>query len=86
MIVDDEPHALEVIESYLKTFTDIEIAAKCGDAIQAFQVLQHTKNDLMFLDVKMPGLNGNELLKSLKTPPKVIFTTAYNDYAVEVLN
>ena len=83
MIVDDEPHAIEVIESYLKNFTDIEITAQCGDGIQAFQTLQQKKIDLMFLDIKMPGLNGNDLLKSLKNPPKVIFTTAYNDYAVE---
>ena len=83
MIVDDEPHAIEVIESYLKNFSDIEIVAKCGDGIHAFQTLQQKKVDLMFLDVKMPGLNGNDLLKSLKNPPKVIFTTAYHDYAVE---
>lgn len=83
MIVDDEPHAIEVIESYLKSFSDIEIIARCGDGIQAFQTLQQKKIDLMFLDVKMPGLNGTDLLKSLKNPPKVIFTTAYNDYAVE---
>lgn len=83
MLVDDEPLAIEVIESYLKNFTDIEITAKCRDGIEAFQCLQQKKVDLVFLDIKMPGLNGNDLLKSLKNPPKVIFTTAYNDYAVE---
>jgi len=83
VIVDDEPLAIEVIETYLKNFSDIEITAKCGDGIQAFNTLQQKKADLMFLDVKMPGLNGTELLKSLKNPPKVIFTTAYHDYAVE---
>ena len=83
VIVDDEPLAIEVIETYLKNFSDIEIIAKCGDGIQAFNTLQQKKADLMFLDVKMPGLTGTELLKSLKNPPKVIFTTAYHDYAVE---
>ena len=83
VIVDDEPLAIEVIETYLKNFSDIEIISKCGDGIQAFNILQQKKADLMFLDVKMPGLNGTELLKSLKNPPKVIFTTAYHDYAVE---
>lgn len=83
IIVDDEPLAIEVIESYLKNFSDVEIIDKCNDGIQAFKSLQHQKADLMFLDIKMPGLNGNELLKSLKNPPKVIFTTAYHDYAVE---
>ncbi len=83
VIVDDEPLAIEVIEGYLKNFSDMEIIGKCGDGIQAFQMLQQKKADLMFLDVKMPGLSGTELLKSLKNPPKVIFTTAYHDYAVE---
>lgn len=83
LIVDDEPHAIEIIESYLKNFADIEIAGKCGDGIEAFQILQQIKVDLMFLDVKMPGLNGTDLVKSLRNPPRVIFTTAYNDYAVE---
>lgn len=83
MIIDDEPHAIEVIESYLKNFNDMEIIAKCNDGIQAFQILQQKKADLLILDIKMPGLNGTELMKSLKNPPKVIFSTAYHDYAVE---
>jgi len=83
ILVDDEPHAIEVLDNYLRNFGEIEIVARCQDAIQAFQVLQQQKVDLMFLDVKMPGLTGTELLRSLKTPPKVVFTTAYQDYAVE---
>ncbi|MCF0052954.1 response regulator transcription factor [Dyadobacter chenwenxiniae] len=83
ILVDDEPHAIEVLDNYLRNFSEIEIVARCQDAIQAFQVLQQQKVDLMFLDVKMPGLTGTELLRSLKTPPKVVFTTAYQDYAVE---
>ena len=83
IIVDDEPHAIAVIENYLNRFQDVEIVAKCADGIQAFQLLQQKKIDLIFLDVKMPGLNGTDLLRSLKNPPKVIFTTAYHDYAVE---
>jgi DNA-binding LytR/AlgR family response regulator len=83
ILVDDEPHAIEVLDNYLANFTEIEVAARCQDAIQAFQVLQQQKIDLMFLDVKMPGLKGTDLLRSLKNPPKVVFTTAYQDYAVE---
>src|SRR5215217_4291358 len=83
ILVDDEPHAIEVLDNYLGNFSEIEIIARCQDAIQAFQVLQQQKIDLMFLDVKMPGLKGTDLLRSLKNPPKVIFTTAYQDYAVE---
>ncbi len=83
IIVDDEPHAIEVIARYLESFPEIEVLATCSDAIKAFQVLQQKKVDLMFLDVKMPGLKGTDLLRSLKQPPKVIFTTAYSEYAVE---
>lgn len=83
ILVDDEPHAIEVLDNYLANFTEIEIVARCRDTIQAFQTLQQQKVDLMFLDVKMPGLKGTDLLRSLKNPPKVIFTTAYQDYAVE---
>src|SRR6476661_6695265 len=83
LIVDDEPHATEIIESYLKNFTEVEIIAVCKDGISAFSYLQQKKVDLMFLDIKMPGITGPELLKSIKNPPKVIFTTAYSEYAVE---
>ena len=83
LLVDDEPLALEVIESYLRNFPDLEIVAQCNDAIKAFQILQQKQIDLIFLDVKMPGLLGTDLIKSLKDPPKVIFTTAYSEYAVD---
>jgi DNA-binding LytR/AlgR family response regulator len=83
LLVDDEPYAIEVIEKYLENFREIEVVAKCGDGIEAFHVLQQKNIDLMFLDVKMPGITGIELLKSLKNPPKVIFTTAYSEYAVD---
>jgi DNA-binding LytR/AlgR family response regulator len=83
ILVDDEPHALEVLVNYLDNFGEIEVVAQCQNAIQAFQTLQQNKIDLMFLDIKMPGLTGTELLRSLKNPPKVIFTTAYQEYALE---
>lgn len=83
LIVDDEPHAIEVIDTFLQNFTDVEVLGRCNSAIQAFQLLQQKQIDLMFLDIKMPGLNGNDLLRSLKNPPKVIFTTAYSEYALE---
>jgi DNA-binding LytR/AlgR family response regulator len=83
LIVDDEPHAIEVIEKYTENFPEIELIGKCNNAIQAFQVLQQNKIDLIFLDIKMPGLLGTDFIRSLKHPPKVIFTTAYQDYALE---
>jgi DNA-binding LytR/AlgR family response regulator len=83
LIVDDEPHAMEVLEKYLSQFSQMELVGKCADAIQAFQLLQQKQVDLMFLDIKMPGIIGTDLLRSLKNPPKVIFTTAYSEYALE---
>lgn len=83
IIVDDEPHAIEIIAGYLKNFPEIAVVAECSNGINAFQVLRQQQVDLMFLDIKMPGLNGNELVRSLKNPPKVIFTTAYREYAVD---
>lgn len=83
LIVDDEPHAIEVLEKYLAQFNQMELVGKCADAIQAFQLLQQKTIDLMFLDIQMPGIKGTDLLRSLKNPPKVIFTTAHSEYALE---
>jgi DNA-binding LytR/AlgR family response regulator len=83
IIVDDEPHAIEVIVNYIRNFPEIDLVAKCSNAVQAFQLLQHEKIDLLFLDIKMPGLLGTDLMRSLNHPPKVIFTTAHQDYALD---
>jgi DNA-binding LytR/AlgR family response regulator len=83
LIVDDEPHAIAVIEQYIANFSELDLVAKCNNAIEAFQIIQQQKIDLIFLDVKMPGLKGTDFIRSLKNPPKVIFTTAFQDYALE---
>ncbi|PPL04325.1 LytR/AlgR family response regulator transcription factor [Parapedobacter indicus] len=83
VIVDDEPHALDIIEKYIANFPDLQLVAKCSNAVQAFQILQKNKIDLLFLDIKMPGLLGTDLVRTLKNPPRIIFTTAYQDYALE---
>lgn len=83
LLVDDEPPALEVLETYINSIENLEIVGQCHDAIQAFNILQSTQVDLMFLDIKMPQLLGVDFLKTLKNPPSVIFTTAYRDYALE---
>lgn len=83
LVVDDEPPAREILRRYIDGITTLELAAECSNALQAFTVLQKEAIDLMFLDVRMPRMNGNEFLKSIKHPPKVIFTTAYPEYALE---
>lgn len=84
MIIDDEPLARQLIESHCRQMGNIEMVASCKSALDAFQVLHDgSAIDLMFLDIQMPGITGLSFLKSLKEPPKVIFTTAYTDHAVE---
>jgi len=83
MIVDDEPLAQVVIESYLERIPEAELVAKCDNALEAFQKLQTHTIDLMFLDIQMPKLTGIDFLKTVHTRPKVIITTAYREYAIE---
>ncbi|HET6995991.1 MAG TPA: response regulator transcription factor [Chitinophagaceae bacterium] len=83
LIIDDEPPAREIIRRYLEQVPSLQLAGECANAMQAFAVLREQQVDLMFLDIRMPQLNGNEFLKTLKNPPKVIFTTAYPEYALE---
>lgn len=83
IIVDDEPLAIEVIESHLEKLDDVDIVAKCNNALSAFEILQKQHIDLVFLDIQMPKLTGIDFLKTLRNPPKVIFTTAYREFALE---
>jgi len=86
IIVDDEPLALEVIEAHISNIPELNLIAKCSNAIEANQALREHDIDLMFLDIQMPQLTGTEFLKSLSNPPMAIFTTAYAEYAVEGFN
>jgi DNA-binding LytR/AlgR family response regulator len=83
LIVDDEPLAIQLLKSHVEQVSLLEIAATCDNALTAFEVLKSEPVDLLFLDIQMPMLTGVEFLKSLPNPPKVIFTTAYRDYAME---
>lgn len=83
LIVDDEPLALDIIESYIEKIPDLELVARCDNAIDANEILQKEHIDLLILDIQMPQMTGIELVKSLRVAPKVIFTTAYSEYAVE---
>ncbi len=83
LIVDDEPLALDVIENYIHRLDSLELAGRCSNAIEAFNRLQSEQIDLLFLDIQMPKLTGTEFLKSVQNPPRVIFTTAYREYALE---
>ncbi|HEY4650623.1 MAG TPA: LytTR family DNA-binding domain-containing protein [Pontibacter sp.] len=83
LIVDDEPLALDVLETYISRLDNLELVCRCNNAVEAYNCLQTEQIDLMFLDIQMPKLTGIDFVKSLPNPPKVVFTTAYRDYAVE---
>jgi DNA-binding LytR/AlgR family response regulator len=83
LLVDDEPLALDALESLIRKIPELEIAGICRNAVDALQVIHERKIDLLLLDINMPELTGIEMLKSMSHPPSVIFTTAYRDYAVE---
>lgn len=82
LIIDDEPIARRIIRKHLSCFPAFEIIAECESALQALQLLNSNTIDLIFLDIQMPGINGIDFIKTLTKAPKVIFTTAYRDYAV----
>jgi DNA-binding LytR/AlgR family response regulator len=83
LIIDDEPPAREIIRRYVQEVPTLQLAGECSNAIQALTVLQQQPVDLLFLDIRMPQLNGTDFIKILKNPPKVIFTTAFSEYALE---
>ena len=85
LIVDDEPIAREILEGYIDDTPGLTILASCSSGIGALKFLREEKQrpDILFLDVKMPGLSGMELLRTLEQPPAVILTTAFPDYALE---
>lgn len=86
LLVDDEPPALNILEKYIALIEQLEIVDKCNNAFQAMEVLQKKKVDLIFLDIQMPKLSGTSFLKTLKNPPKVIFTTAFKEFASEAFD
>lgn len=86
IIVDDEPLALEILEAHIMNVPELNLIAKCSNAIEANKILKQGDVHLMFSDIQMPQLSGIEFLRSLSHPPMVIFTTAYPEYAVEGFN
>lgn len=83
LLVDDEPEGLNLVRTYAQQTSELEIAGECRSGVEAFTFLQRSPVGLIFLDIEMPSLSGIELIRSLLHPPKVIFTTAHRDFAIE---
>nr|WP_294943417.1 LytTR family DNA-binding domain-containing protein [uncultured Mucilaginibacter sp.] len=82
IIVDDEPLAQDVLESHVSKCNELVLVKKCNNALDAFQILHKEKIDLILLDIQMPAINGVDFIKSLKSPPSIIFTTAFPEFAM----
>ena len=83
LIIDDEPLAREILKQHIDGVEALELAGSCSNAVEAILFLQQHTVNLLFLDIQMPQLLGTNFIRTLKNPPKVIFTTAYREYAVE---
>ncbi len=83
IVVDDEPVAREILESLLSRIDSVNLVASCKNALEAFNIINERKVDLVFLDINMPDISGLSFAKSINSNIRIIFTTAYREYAVE---
>jgi len=83
ILIDDEPLARSIVTEYLQAFPEITIAQECNDGFEGVKAIAHHKPDLIFLDIQMPKINGFEMLELIEQPPAVIFTTAFDEYAIK---
>jgi len=83
LVIDDEPPARDILKKYIAGVELLQLAGECSNAVETLSFLQGNSVDLLFLDIKMPHILGTSFLRTLKNPPKVIFTTAFRKYAVE---
>jgi two-component system LytT family response regulator len=83
LLVDDEPLAIALLQKHANQLDCLEVAETCPNALKALEILKKKEIDLMFLDIRMPAINGIDFLKMLRNPPKVIITTAYREYALD---
>ena len=83
IIIDDEPLARSIVKEYLRNYSDIQILAECNDGFEGIKAINQYEPDLIFLDIQMPKINGFEMLELIEEPPVVIFTTAFDEYAIK---
>ena len=83
LLIDDEALARTLVQNFIKTDPDFEVVGEAADGFEAMKLITELKPDLIFLDIQMPKLTGLELLELLPEPPIVVFSTAYDQYAIE---
>ncbi len=83
ILIDDEPLARSIVKEYLQSYADMEIVSECKDGFEGVKAIALHKPDLIFLDIQMPKINGFEMLELVENPPPVIFTTAFDEYAIQ---
>ena len=83
ILIDDEPLARSIVREYLQSYTEIEIVEECNDGFEGVKAIAKHQPDLIFLDIQMPKINGFEMLELVENPPAVIFTTAFDEFAMK---
>jgi two-component system, LytTR family, response regulator len=83
VLIDDEPLARSIVREYLQAYSDLEIIQECNDGFEGVKAITQHRPDLIFLDIQMPKINGFEMLELIEQPPAVIFTTAFDEYAIK---
>lgn len=83
VIIDDEPLARSIVKEFLQKHNNLELVQECGDGFEGLKAIQQHKPDLIFLDIQMPKINGFEMLELIDNPPAVIFTTAFDEFAIK---
>ena len=86
IIIDDEPLARMMVKEYLQFYPHIEVVQECSDGFEGMKAIQQHQPDLIFLDIQMPKINGFEMLELIDNPPQVIFTTAFEEYAIKAFD
>ena len=83
IIIDDEPLARSIVKEYLQSYTNVDVVAECSDGFEGMKAINQHEPDLIFLDIQMPKINGFEMLELIENPPAVIFTTAFDEFAIK---
>jgi|SRR5690606_8986453 len=83
VIIDDESLARSIVKEYLQSHPELELVQECNDGFEGFKAIQQHQPDLIFLDIQMPKINGFEMLELIESPPSIIFTTAFDEYAIK---